>query len=406
MSGEWRTGWTLVLATLLGVVLGAVKLYSAGLFVEPLEQEFGWSRSGIMGGLSLVSFVGILASPLVGVLVDRWGSRRIALPGSILFCAAFAALSFAGPSIWSWWILWLLLAFVSLATNPTVWSAAISSRFFEHRGLAIAVAFCGTGITATFIPVLTNTLIDTFGWRNAYRALGGISFLLVVPALYFFFFDARVKRSRESLNVEPETAPPMAGWTVAQGVRSRQFYQIAAAALLVTSVVIGMNVHLVPMLSESGLARLTVVKIVGLVGIMSIVGRLTVGYLFDHLPGPPIGMISVGLPMISALLILVFPGSLVAAVVAVIVLGLCVGGEYDAVIYLSSRFFGLRNFGTLFGIIASLILAGVGLGPIVGGLVYDISGNYELFLVVVIAMSALASLLMGTLGRYPEHSAT
>jgi MFS family permease len=114
-------------------------------------------------------------------------------------------------------------------------------------------------------------------------------------------------------------------------------------------------------------------------------------------------MCSVGLPAISALIILFFPDVFPMVVVAVVLLGLSVGGEYDAIIYLSTRHFGLRNFGTLFGFVTSLILAGVGLGPILGAVLYDIGGDYRLFLWLAIPMSLTTSVLLGTLGRYPDH---
>lgn len=89
---------------------------------------------------------------------------------------------------------------------------------------------------------------------------------------------------------------------------------------------------------------------------------------------------------------------------AVIFLGLSVGGEYDAIIYLSTRYFGLKNFGALFGFVMSLLAAGVGLGPLLGGVLYDISGNYNLFLMVVIPMCAISCVMICTLGPYPEHA--
>src|SRR3546814_3244418 len=94
-----------------------------------------------------------------------------------------------------------------------------------------------------------------------------------------------------------------------------------------------------------------------------------------------------------------------ATIIAIVLLGLSVGGEYDAIIYLSTRYFGLQNFGALFGYIASALLAGVGLGPLLGGYLYDIAGSYDMFLMFVIPTGIIAALLVGTLGRYPAHQA-
>ena len=401
---EWRKSWTVVLAAFVGVSLGSLHIYSTGLFIEPLESEMGWSRTEITSGLTLISVVGAFFSPFVGLMIDRCGARSIAVPGAILYCVAFGSLSLTGPSIWNWWGLWFLIACLALMQKPTVWSAAVSSHFIKSRGLAIAITFCGAGLGSSIIPLITHTLISEFGWRIAYIGLGAIFFLISVPTLVLFFHDARKSHTGHGGPVEAADSPVIPGWSVKQGFKSRQFFQLTAAALLITAVVVGMVVHVVPLLTESGLPRPTVVKIVSLIGIMSIVGRLSVGYLFDRLPGPPVGMCSVGLPALSAVIILLFPDSLPLVVLAVIILGLAVGGEYDAIIYLSTRYFGLRNFGTLFGFVASMILAGVGLGPLLGGLLYDLAGDYRVFLMVVIPMSLITSILLGTLGKYPDHT--
>lgn len=405
---EWRKSWTVVMAAMLGVTVGSVHIYATGLFIQPIESEFGWSRTQITSGMTIIAFMGFLFSPLMGMLVDRWGARRIGLFGVIFYCGATAMLSLAGPSIWSWWALWFLVSVTVLGMKPTVWSAAVSSHFELNRGLAIAIAFCGTGVGSTIVPLLTNSMINEFGWRGAYMGLGLIFFIAAVPILFFFFFDARQsneKKSRKETDPTPSAPVVLNGWSVRQGLRSRQFYQLAISALLITAVIVGFVVHIVPLLTESGIPRNTVVKIVSLIGIMSIIGRLTVGFLFDHFPGPPIGMVSVGLPMVAAILLLLFPGSMVFSIIAVMFLGLSVGGEYDAIIYLSTKYFGLRNYGSLFGMVVSLLVAGVGLGPIMAGFFYDISGDYNLFLLVAIPMCAITCVLIGTLGSYPDHEA-
>ena len=141
----------------------------------------------------------------------------------------------------------------------------------------------------------------------------------------------------------------------------------------------------------------------GIAGIFSIIGRLGGGFMLDRLPGPPVGAISVALPIIAAALLLAFPGSVPMAIVAIAFLGLCIGGEYDSVIYLATRYFGMRSFGSLFGWITSALLAGVGLGPWIAGTIRDATGAYDLFLWIVIPLAGLSAVLLGTLGRYPEH---
>ena len=125
-AAEWRRGWPLVLASASGISLTAIHIYSTGLFFEPLEAEFGWTRTQLASGLTLVSIVGVLFSPVAGFLVDRWNARRVALPGVIVYTGGVMALSLATPSIASWRLLWIFVAIGSLLLKPTVWSAAVS----------------------------------------------------------------------------------------------------------------------------------------------------------------------------------------------------------------------------------------------------------------------------------------
>lgn len=400
---EWARGWGLVLSATLGVALTSVHIYTTGLFIQPLEQEFGWSRAEITACLTLVSIAGVIGSPFVGVLIDRFGPRRIAVPGTMLFCLALGALSLAALPIWSWWLLWSFLATVGVFLSPTLWSAAISTVFSKSRGVALAVVLSGTGIGSALAPLMANYFINAYGWRMAYVALGGVSALIVLPLILRFFYSSGDSRRAEDKAAGAAALAAAGGWAVREGLRRRQFYQLAIAAFLTTMVVVGFIVHLVPMLQLQGIDRTAAASLAGMVGLTSIAGRLIVGYLLDRVSGPPVGMVSVGIPIVAAAVLLAFPGSMTAAVVAVLFLGFAVGGEYDATIYLATRYFGLQNFGSLFGYLASALLAGVGLGPLFAGFIFDWTSSYEIFLIAVIPMSLISSLMMITLGRYPQH---
>ena len=406
ITSEWRRGWPVVLAALLGVSLSTIHIYGTGLFFEPLQKEFGWSRAEISSAMILPSIAGFLLSPFIGGLIDRVGARRIAIPGTIFYCAMVASLSLTGHSIWSWWALWTLLG-LSLALLPaTVWSKAVASYFTRGRGLALAIALCGTGLGASLVPPITNLLIDRLGWRGAFVGLGAIWAVIVLPVALLFFYEAR-DRDRQAARLAGTplaAALAQAGLTVRQGFRSRQFYQLAFAALAGTTAIVGFVVHLVPMLAATGIARGDAAKLAGLVGIPSIVGRLLVGYLFDRANGSLVGGIAISLPAVTAIILLAFPGSTSALIAAIIVLGFAVGGEYDGIIYLATRHLGLRSFGTLFGCIFAMIVLSVGIGPLLAARIFDVTGSYHWYLAAVIPISSTAGLLLATLGRYPEFA--
>lgn len=406
---EWRRNWTVVLAAGLGFALASVTVYSLGPFIAPLEAEFGWSRAQITSGMTLYSTLGILLSPLVGIAIDKIGPRRIAIGGILLYWAAFAALSLATSSLWVWLSLWFVLALASAPMKPTTWTASVSSVFDKGRGLAISAMLCGAALGSSITPIFATWLIDTYGWRVAYIALI-TSCVAVVGPIVFLFFTSELDRGRTDTGAAGDRARaaqtvtlPGVGWR--EGIFSWKFARLAAAALVTTLVIISFVSNLVPILSASGISRTQSAGIAGLIGISTIVGRLFGGYLLDRINGSIVGGISLLVPIASAALMLAFPGSAGAATAAVLILGFALGVELDCVAYLTTRHFGLRCFGTIFGVISGLLAFASGFGPFLVNLSYDITGGYEMALQAYIPISLVASALFFSLGRYPVFGA-
>ncbi|RYF03936.1 MAG: MFS transporter [Oxalobacteraceae bacterium] len=401
--GEWRASWHVVLASALGMALSTTHVYSTGIFIAPLERAYGWGRAEITAGLTIVSVIGVLTAPFVGLAVDRFGPRRIGIASVAGFCVAMALLSLAGPSIWSWWALWLLLAIPATGIKPTIWTAAVSSLFRRHRGLALSLMLCGTGIGSSMTPILCNWLIREHGWRAAYLGLAGATALLVLPVVVLFLSSARDRSRRGGASGAAIPVAPLTGYTVREGIGSARFLKLAAGAFLISTVAVSFVVNLVPILTAAGVTRDRAAALAGLAGAASVVGRLAAGAMLDRGNGNRIAAVSVTLPIPAALLILAAPGEPAASLAAAIVLGLCLGSELDAVAYLATRHLGMRSFGVLFGTISGLLALSTGLGSLLVSYVYDRTGSYVPVLWAYLPACVLASLLFGTLGPYPDH---
>lgn len=375
-------------------------VYSLGVFMEPLEQEFGWSRAEISSGLTISSVVSVFSAPLMGLVIDRVGARRIAILGITLFCAAFACFSLATPSLWVWWGLWLLYACSAATMKPTVWASGVSSMFLKGRGLALSLMLCGTGLGSSLTPIVGNYLIDAFGWRAGYVGLAAFWFVLVGPAVFVLFTSAQdLRRSK------PDTAPAAAtlvGVSARDGLLSWRFVRLAGAGFLAALAVVSFVANLVPIMTSQGLQRQQAANLAGLVGLATVTGRLIGGYLLDRVNGNVVGAVSLLFALAASILILVWPGSAIVSAVAVLLLGLALGAELDCVAYLTTRHFGMRSFGVLFGTISGLLALATGLGPLLVSLTYDISGSYEMVLIAYVPLTLLASLCFLSLGRYPE----
>lgn len=389
---EWCAGWSVVLAALVGLAVSNLPTYSAGVLIGPMEAELGWSRSFITSGLLIQSLATFALSPIIGRLIDRFGARRLAIPGFAAICVGFAAISMTGSSTIGYLCCWLIIALGGASLSMATWAAVVASRFERQRGLALAVALCGAGLGSSLIPLAAHWLTSILGWRGAFFSLGS-SALLVVPLLIWAFRDKQdiepaSKRSRE------------ASIPFSLLFRSRHFYALAFAGFFLATTVITLLVHLVALLTASGLDRGTAAAIMGLIGISTVVGRLLTGAVLDRSSGPLIGGISFSLPILTAILLLVGSGDVWIVGAAVTIFGLALGAEGDILAYMTARYFGVAGYGGVFSLYVSLMALGTGFGPWLASLWVDAGGAYSALLIVMIPFSATAALLVATLGPW------
>jgi MFS family permease len=400
---EWQANWALVAAATAGVSLSAVSVSSLGVMMEPIEQEFGWSRAQISLGTSLVSFIGMGLATFAGLAIDRVGARRIGIVAAVLMCAGIGLMSAVGGELWQWWALWALVG-ISASAMPTVWVASVSSHFTAARGLAVAVTLSGSGIATSLVPVVAERLVEGYGWRTAYVGIAGIWAVVVLPLVLLFFRDAHARPAGASTKAAPATADELPGLTARQGFASAAFYKLALAAFLSMSAGVAIILNLFPVLRSTGLTPATAAWVAGIIGFATITGRIIGGWLMDRISAGLIAALAAVGAAVLPLLLLLMPGSVTAAAVGVAVYGLMGGAKVPAVAYLASRHFGARAFGVLYGAVNTVIALGVGLGPLVANLVYDMTGSYTPVMWAAVPFVLAAALLYLSLGPYPEFA--
>ncbi len=398
-KSEWRAHWPVVLAGMAGMALAAMPTYSVGAFLGPLQQQFGWSRAAITSGFTVIMIVGVLGSSLVGVLIDRVGPRRIALPGSVLFLAGMALLSLATPSLGLWRVLWLLFGIGSLALTPAIWAVSVTGFFKRGRGLALAVMLCGTAVASSGIPLLSTVLIEHFGWRMAYRLLPAIAFVSAWPIFYFCLRSPADQAQVTALRTRSAT-PDSASMEARAALLSFPFLKLGTAAFCFTFAALAILVNFIPIMVASGIGPKDAAAIAGIFGIATVAGRLTSGFLLDRMDGNIIGGFCLGTPIASCLCFVLAPGSIPATMAAVLIIGLCVGAEVNAIAFLTAQRFGTARYGTIFGTISGLWSLSAGLGPLMANRVFDVEHSYLPAIWGLIPLFALASLALFTLGKH------
>lgn len=397
-SLEWRRFWYLPVTAALGYSTALLHFYSLGPFFEPLQQNFGWSRAQISLGTTITGLAGAILSVPVGMLVDRFGPRRVALIGAPLMTGSVALLGTANGEFLNWLMLWGFVAIGNLCVQATVWTSAVASRFQRSRGLAFAITLSGSSVAATVFPILATWLIDSYGWRAGFAALGGIWAALVFPILFLFFRGAQDEGRNKNISA-PIAPVTLTGMSVAAGLRSGAFRKLLLASVFFSFTALGVAVHLIPILKASGAAPLAAAGTASVVGVFAMGGQFGAGFLLDRYPGHLVGALLFLQPIVAGAL-LIFDGANAASQgVAAALFGLTVGSGGNVIASLAAAHFGLKNFGTLFGALVGALGFGTAFGPLVAGAAFDSYGSYAPFLVLTMVLAAANSVTLATLGN-------
>ena len=408
---EWRRHWPLVLAASLAFSFTSVMTASTGLFIGPWTKEFGWSRTLLSSGMSITAISTFLFSPFFGVLIDRIGTRRMAIPGLILLAATMTSLSLLNGSVWMWFAIWTVYAVAALATKSTVWTAGVASAFDAGRGLALGLTLSGSALAQAITPPLVDYLINAFGWRMAFVWLGvgwgGLAILLCVFLLYDGYDASRKARAAQTPGEPKGTASKSLladapGLTIPEAWRSVALWRIAISTFVIMIVTIALVVHQIPILIEIGIDRTSAAYYAGLAGVAGVAGKLVTGWLLDRYPARWVGGLTLAATAMTFILLLVPNRSMPIIFIAMFINGYAAGTKLQIAGYLTSAYGGMKNFGAIFGTMASLIAAGSGLGPLLGGVIYDAYGTYDPYLWIGIAGTFVSAFLIFGLPDYPE----
>lgn len=398
MNGDARTRWQqagILFAATIGIAVAGVHFHVVGAMVKPLGDAYGWSRGDIAFALTITAALHPFTNIWIGTMADRYGPRRVALPGIVLFCIGLALLGFAGPQLWTWYAAYTAFAILGAGASSVVFTMAVVQAFVARRGLALAVSLAGSGVLVSLVPSIVIALERLTGLGGVYPSLALAAFaLMFLPA--WFFLPGRGSEVRDPSN----SAPNRAGWREVIG--SGQLWRLALGLLVIASCVGTFIVHFQPMLADAGLTRDEAARVALFIGPAMIAGRIVTGLLFDVLPTRLVATVAFSLPGIACLLLVLLPLDTTTASLLALLIGIGMGSEVDVVAYLSSRYFGLAGYGVVFGILISVYGLAVGMSSWLVGKVYDATGTYDGVLMVLAVAVVGAILLVFSLGSPPE----
>lgn len=376
-----------------------------GVVMTPLVEEYGWSRSVISANVFICSILNLLLAPIAGKTVGKLGPRRVALAGVMLAIPSLLLIALSGPQPWTWYGAWIIFGAIQVALGPLVWSSAVSGLFDRSRGLALAVTLSGSGLAYFFLTPLAVLALTEFGWQGVYFMLMALFGLLLLPALFFGF------RGREDIaalapqrDSQGTVAAPAAvpGYTLSEALKTRRFWQFVLICSLTALAQGALMIHLYPILAEGGLNAAEAAALASLMGIGLIGGRVLAGAMLDRLPGQFILAAAVGLILLSSVAGLFYTGSYVLGLAISIMLGAGTGGTTNCMAFLSGRYFGLKEYASIFGILMGLYGICFGVSPMLAGAMRDALGSYEKVFPLFIALTAVSCVLAMLLGRPPR----
>lgn len=402
-------GWWIVLISIIGMMVsqGPILVFTFGVFMTPISQEYGWTRSEISLALTLAILSAAIFTPWAGRLIDRYGPRAMTLPALGLFGLGVMSLALMPAKLGLFYAWFIVIGALSAGGVPTAYAKAISQWFVRKRGFALGLSMAGIGFGAALMPLIAQKAIALKGWKFGYIVLG---ILILVGML---LVALKLRDRPQDLELQTDQLSPShtiagqntleTGLSLKAALKTKNFWLIAVAFFLAALALNGCAVHLVPMLMDQGMSPENAAQIASVIGLSLFLGRIVAGFLLDYLFAPIVTIFFFACPIIGICL-LYFSATGMLAVFCAALIGLGVGSEVDLIAYLVARYFGLKAFGELYGYLFTTFCLGTAFGPLLMGVGQTMLGSYNNVLLLFMGCLVLACLLMSFVGKYPELS--
>jgi MFS family permease len=398
-------GWKTVLA---GAIISCWGYgswyYGMSALFTPLIAEYGWTRAQLSLAFSMRSIEGGLEGPIGGMLIDKYGERKITIISTIIASIGLISILFV-KELWQFILVWGFI--VSLGFNLGLYdtvNSAVSKWFVKNRGKALSFVTLGGGLGGPVIVPLMTWIILNYNWRTALIFVSVSTLVICLPLAFFWMRDGSpedygllpdgdtlinpINASLESSNIIEEY-----NFTPQEAMRNKNFWMMLIAFLLSGGITAMVTMHQMPFLQDMGIDTMAAAGVLGLMATMSLPGRVLFAWLSDKIGERKTLMISYGMKAIG-LIIFITARSLPQILIFVVIFGMGYGGSIPVSTSLRASYFGRKAYATITGYTTFFKAISDVVYPIFAGWSYDVSGSYTFAFSLITGLQVLAIVFM------------
>ncbi|WP_019073997.1 MFS transporter [Streptomyces hokutonensis] len=402
--------WKAAIACVLAMAFSPPALVTAVTFlIDPVAKDFGWSHSETLTVFNIPTVAAPFVLPLAGRLVDRWGARAVAVPGTALYALSTAAVALVGANGVELTAILLVSTALGYTSILGVVYKVVSEWFPHHRGLGYSLLIGATSsLAGAALSPLSQLSIDHFGWRTTYLLIGGCVLLIVFPAQYFLMYEP-ASAPLTGGDALPQTGKSrlahkeLPGLPLGRALRTRAWWYMVLVLTVAAGVAMSVRLNAVSLFGDRGYSATEVSLSVSVMLVASVAGQIFAGIALDRWRTPRAFVPFMVCLVLGMLMVFAATGGMWALILTMALLGVVTGAESTTGPYFVGCYFGMRAFAQIQGITLGIVsLVGIGLFPVVAEGVAESTGGYTATLIALTAGSLIVLALAIFLPRYPK----
>ncbi|MDG2076921.1 MAG: MFS transporter [Arenicellales bacterium] len=369
--------------------------FTMGLMLKPMADELNWTRATLSLTVTLFMVISAVVLPVIGRLVDRYRIRTVLLASVLLSSASVALMSVIQTPAQAVLLYGVLFALATAGTSIAPIGVMISRWFPKHLGLANSIAISGMGAGQLVIILVLTAQLESIGWRGAFVVLAALGLLLIVPLAFLSIPEPALGAA--------ETPNAPLGNTKSKLKPSDLLRDSKLWYLLVIYAICGFQdffvaTHVVAFARDQGMGAVVAGNLFALMGLVGLAGVLMTGFVSDRF-GPMLPTLICFAIRIVLFGLITVTTSVVAIISFALVYGFTFWITAPLTLVFVRKYFGTAHLGMLTGIVAMVHHGAGGLGAYAGGIVYDVSGSYQIVFQIMLIVSFAALLTTWGLSR-------